>query len=349
MPKEYNYVRKTFRFNGKRYEVYGKTLEEALIKKIELQKRLEEDDVKKNRVTVSDWIDTALEEYKPNISLEYYYQMKYRIDKHITSQIGHKCLTDVTPLDCQRILNNQAKSSRSQIQKVSQELHFIFETAKKNKLIRSNPADDVVVPAGKAGKRRSLTDEERKHFLAVAGKDSRSLLFKLMLFCGLRSSEACRLTYEDIMEIQQIRFFHVRGTKTDAADRMVPIPPEILSDLDPEGKGCIALNSAGHPFDKSSYRRLTDHLRRDMNISMGCTVYRNQLVPPLPLADDFVPYYFRHTFCTDLKKKGVDLRLAKQLMGHADIKMTANIYDHVDDESIVLAAVQMGLAPAEKK
>ena len=51
----------------------------------------------------------------------------------------------------------------------------------------------------------------------------------------------------------------------------------------------------------------------------------------------------RHTYCTDLKKKGVDLRLAKELMGHSDIRITADIYDHADDESAVLAAKQMGL------
>ena len=50
-----------------------------------------------------------------------------------------------------------------------------------------------------------------------------------------------------------------------------------------------------------------------------------------------------HTFCTDLKKKGVDVRIAKNLMGHADIKTTANIYDHEDDDTLLLAARQMSL------
>ena len=75
-----------------------------------------------------------------------------------------------------------------------------------------------------------------------------------------------------------------------------------------------------------------------MNISMGAKVYRNQLIPPLPLADDFVPYLLRHTYCTDLKKKGIDVRIAKDLMGHADIRTTANIYDHNDDDSLMEAA-----------
>ncbi len=343
--KGYTYIRKTFTINGKRFEVSGKTLEDVIRKKIEIEQQQKEKEIKKNNVTVSEWTETALARYKPNVSDEYLYQMTMRIDKHILSYIGDKRLQDVTPLDCQTVLMHQSNASKSQLRKLSQELKFIFDTARKNKLIRDNPAEDLSIPSGTEGKRRSLTASEREHFLKVCADNPQYLLFRLMLFCGLRSSEAIRLTYEDITTIQGVQFFHIHDTKTAAGDRLVPIPTEIRADLDPEGRGVIALNAAGHPFDKSAYRRLSDHLRRDMNISMGCTVYRNQLIPPLPLADDFVPYMLRHTYCTDLKKKGVDLRLAKQLMGHADIKMTADIYDHADDESALLAAAQLGLVP----
>ena len=70
----------------------------------------------------------------------------------------------------------------------------------------------------------------------------------------------------------------------------------------------------------------------------GCRVYRNELLPPFPLAEDFVPYCLRHTYCTDLQKKGVDIRTAQYLMGHADIQMTANIYTHADQSTITKAA-----------
>lgn len=75
-------------------------------------------------------------------------------------------------------------------------------------------------------------------------------------------------------------------------------------------------------------------IERDMNIDMGCKIYRSALVPPLPLADDFVPYCLRHTYCTDLCKAGVDVRTAQKLMGHANISVTADIYTHVDIEDI---------------
>ena len=77
---------------------------------------------------------------------------------------------------------------------------------------------------------------------------------------------------------------------------------------------------------------------REMNIAMGCALYRNRLMPPYPLAEDLVPYCFRHTFCTNLQKKGVDIRTAQYLMGHSDIRMTANIYTHADEETILSAA-----------
>ena len=41
------------------------------------------------------------------------------------------------------------------------------------------------------------------------------------------------------------------------------------------------------------------------------------------------------------KKRGVDIRTAQYLMGHADIQMTANIYTHVDFEIINQAAALM--------
>lgn len=339
--KKYEYIVKTFRYGGKQYKVYGKTLEEALEKRLELKSRLQNEELKKSTITVEAWTETALDAYKPNVSSDYMYQMRGRIDKHIIPAIGKMQIQDVTPLQCQQILNAQAGRSSSHISKLSQELFFIFDTARKNSLIRTNPAADIVPPAGSKGTRRSITVEERRHFLAVTESDPQYMIFRLMLFCGLRSSEAMKLTYEDITVLDGVQFFHVRGTKTKAADRLVPIPKEITLR---KGCGIIALDPEGRPYTKNSYRCASDRLRRDMNLSMGAQMNSHRhLIPPLPLAEDFVPYYLRHTYCVDLKKKGVDLRLAKSLMGHADIRVTADIYDHADEESAVLAARQMGL------
>lgn len=38
------------------------------------------------------------------------------------------------------------------------------------------------------------------------------------------------------------------------------------------------------------------------------------------------PHMFRHTFCTRLLKKGVELTTVAKLAGHASIQTTANFY-----------------------
>lgn len=49
---------------------------------------------------------------------------------------------------------------------------------------------------------------------------------------------------------------------------------------------------------------------------------------------EVTPYYLRHTYATDLFEMGVDLKTAQYLLGHADIKTTANIYTHFMQRSL---------------
>ena len=343
---KYTYVRKTFTFNGRRYEVTGKTEEEAMRKMIKKQIALENDMVLVNGNTLlKDWYKTAFEAYKPNVSDRYMNQCLVRFRKHVISDIGNYPLSQITPLQLQTILNRQKGSSRSHITKLHQDIFFVFDMARKNHMLNRNPAADLVRPIGTNHKRRALTSEERKHFLLVAPTDPRFIFFELMLYCGCRPGEAAEVRYNDVTMIDDIPFLHIRGTKTANSDRYVPIPEELKPRLlNTSGNALCAPTQAGTKHNESSYKRMVTALKRAMNISMGAQCYRNQLIEPLPLAPDFVPYLFRHTYCTDLKKKGVDVRIAKDLMGHADIKTTANIYDHSDGDTLMLAAKQMGLA-----
>lgn len=78
-------------------------------------------------------------------------------------------------------------------------------------------------------------------------------------------------------------------------------------------------------------------VQREMNIYMGCRVFRNKLIPPLPLADDFTLYNLRHTYCTDLEKAGVPINIASRLMGHSSINITAKIYTHASTQALEMA------------
>ena len=338
-----DYITKTFTFEGKRYYVRGKTEREALLKLANKQRDLEEGKVAvSGNMTVSAWAYKAVETYKTNqkdITREKYIQ---RMKKCILDEIGDMPLKQVKPFDCQMVLNKQSGKSKTQINETYQTLKFIFNTARINKLIVNDPSLDIVKPKGYKNTRRALTDEERHHFLKVAETDERFNLFLLMYYCGCRPSEAREVMGKDIDFLNGQPMLHIRGTKTENADRVVPIPTvlyEKIKDTPPDAY--VGATSKGKKHDQTTYRRLCKRLYREMNISMGCEVYRNELIPPYPLADDFVPYCLRHTYCTDLQKKGVDIRVAQYLMGHADIQMTANIYTHIDDSTVLDVAEKL--------
>ena len=49
--------------------------------------------------------------------------------------------------------------------------------------------------------------------------------------------------------------------------------------------------------------------------------------------DVFLPHIsahiLRHTGCTRMAKKGIDVKVLQKIMGHSDISVTMNIYTHV--------------------
>ena len=343
MTMKYKY-RKQFTYNGETFRIYANTLDELIAKKLKKEKEIDEGNkLSTGNMKVREWAEYALQTYKPSISAEHRYAIEHRQTKHIFPEIGNLRIADVKPFQCQKVLNNQDGMSKSHITQLHQELCFIFDTAVINKLIKESPAEHLVRPKGTCKQRRSITPIEREHLLKVCNEDDRLVFFLFMLQCGCRSKEVCNLKWEDIIKKDDYYLLHIRGTKTINSDRFVPLPIELWQRVEKLENGqYIFTNTHGGQHTKDSYRALVKKLKRQMNISMGCVVVRNALVEPLPLAEDFIPYFLRHTYCTDLQKKGIDVRIAQKLMGHADISTTANIYTHQDDETLALAAELLG-------
>lgn len=348
MPKKYKYT-KTFIFEGQRYYARGNTLEEVVVnrekKKAELKARSK---LVSGDMTLSEWAARCIPAYKTKQKDVTRENFKYLVNHYILKHIGMLPLKSITPLNCQDTLNELEGLSQYVINQVYIAMNFLFSHAVDNRLILENPAANITKGKGSKKERRALNAYEEKIFLSACEKDERFLLFLLMYYCGCRPSEACNVMGMDIQEVQGKHLLHIRGTKTVKADRFVPIPDAIYYKIKGTPKfRTIVVNNAGNKIDSSSYKRMWKSLRREMNMLMGCRVYRNELIPPFPLASDIVPYCLRHTYCTNLQKRGIDIRVAQYLMGHADIKMTANIYTHNDMLTAVEAAskINVNVAP----
>lgn len=333
-------MRGAFSYEGRRYYVSGKDKTEVEVKKAMRLKELQEGTVIESNMLVRDWAKEWLETYKiGSCNDKTYKDYVHRLDKFILPEIGHIRLKDVKPVHLQKIMMKSSAMSQSRIDKIHQCLTQVFDKAEQNDLIQKSPARGLDKPKGGSGTHRAITDEERRVILKVAETHKHGLWVKLMLFCGLRTGETARvkICHFDF----QKKYLFIDGTKTANAQRMVPVPDEILQEVKRLNKSpfdYLFTNQAGEPIKPHNRGRMWKSFKRAMHIEMGGQLFRDSVIPPYMVADDLVPYCLRHTFCTDLQDAGVSINVAKELMGHSDISLTARIYTHYTETSLNNAA-----------
>lgn len=345
--KKYEYIRKTATINGKRVEAYGKTEREATLKlaeKIETIRRGEE--LVSGSMTVNAWFEEWMKTYKEPKGLTAkslgMYREKYRL--HIRPRIGNMKLKDVSAVHLQRILNGQKGASESHVKKIRMVLRELFRRARQSRLILYDPSETLELPAVKSGQRRSVTDEERAAILKVARTHKRGLWILTLLYTGMRPGESAALTWDD-MDFTR-REIHIRGAresgtrlvktpKTPSGVRDIPIHAQLLPLLQSASdqkhqSNLVFPGYAGKLADDRTLRRWWLSFRRAVDLELGAETYRNQITKSA-LSPGLTLYCLRHTFATDLQRAGVPINIAKELMGHSSISVTANVYTHRDN------------------
>ena len=335
--------RHRFTFGGRQYSVSAWTQAELISKVAARKKELEMGQRQRRDLSVAAWRDEWLETYKRGkVSDSAYSSYK--------SVLSHLALTmpvrEVEPMHLQRILNTLEGRSDSLIHKFVVLTKELFECAVDKGLCTSNPARRLVKPKGITRSRRPLTIDERRLIEKVAPLSDAGPYVALMLYAGLRPGEAGIVQGRDVDLAAGM--LHVRGTKTKAADRYVPISEKLrpyVEDLAPDQ--FAVTNTSGDPTTKDSRQGIWRRFMRELNIEAGARMGRPHQHSPhdLPmenlLADDLQPYLLRHTFCTDLEAAGVPINVARDLMGHSSIAITSKIYTHRTDKALQDAAAKM--------
>lgn len=336
--------RKTFTFEGKRYDVTAKT-ETALAAKIALKKRdLEEGRTALKKMPCNNWCYTWLETYKKGlVSKETYKNYKVFVG-HISAEYGATPLSNITSEQLQSFLNRHGTRSKSHVHKLNITIKQIFKQAKIEGYINHDPSQYLREPKSREGSHRAISKQERSVILKVSKVHKAGPWIRTLLFCGLRPSESALIQGKHI-DIEN-RVLYINGSKTPSANRIVPIPEALVLDLTGFKKNeYVFTNQAGNALSAQDMKRLWKSFKRAMNIYLKANTYRNQLLedklPELkdsPFDPPLTLYCLRHTYGTDLQNAGVPINVAKDLMGHSKIELTAKIYTHMSDVSFIEAA-----------
>jgi len=248
-----------------------------------------------------DWLDEWIRTYKtPTVKPNTLYMLKSAIRCHIKPRLPDVPLAMITGLDLQRALTAiMASRTRKAVFDV---LHASFRTAGELKLITESPMNGVRIPVHRRKQGTALTPEEVTDFLTKVKGHPLESYFRFLLYTGARRTEALNTCRSDITADR----IHIRGTKTDNADRTIPLFENVrslMANLTPRKDGRLFL-----------FR--PDYVTR---------VFK-RFCPAHKLHD------LRHTFATNCLAAGIPLKVIQKWLGHSEIDTTANIYTHVTDE-----------------
>lgn len=252
-------------------------------------------------------------------------------NKHIKPVFGHRKITGIKPLEIQRILTEKEKKcASSYIARTHMIMNKVFKQAKSWGLTKKNPMEGVEKPRIRYKKFETWSKEEANTFLKYAKDYQAYIAFWIALNTGMRLSEILGLHWSDIhFEEQYIsvtesldRRTRKRGDlKTDSSERFVYLADNQLTVL----KEYQAIqNPKSEIVCASSTGTYMEHrnIRRAMEI-----ICSQSGVKKIRFHD------LRHTHATLLSKIEKNPRIIQERLGHADVRMTLDIYTHTEDHS----------------
>jgi len=226
-------------------------------------------------------------------------------------------------------LSMDGKKNRTIARKRATFLSFA-KWALKEGHISSNPMKSIVAPKLSQSIPTVVSKQETQALTTHVPTDEKGVrnraIVELFYGTGMRLSELQGLSREDINYMQKtIRVFGKGGK-----ERIIPVTDsalELLEKYDQFPKKVLArealfLNSKGERISKRQIQRIV-----------------NQELSHVTESPKKSPHVLRHSYATHLLENGADIRVVKELLGHASLTST-QIYTHVTKEHLLAAYKQ---------
>ena len=249
----------------------------------------------------------------------------------INPKWGKTRLNEMEALDIEHWLKSVelAPKTKSNIRNL---MHLLFECARRWKLLETNVIELVRQSAKRLTTPRKLTPIEFQRLLAELKEPFRTMV--VLAGClGLRVGEILGLQWWDVelmsgtLQVRRdVYQYRVDEVKTPTSEAPLPLAPELAEVL--VSWRARASFIGPHDFVFASDRRTTKHPnaggpRGDTSI---LRYHLKAAAKRAGISGKVGWHTFRHTNATVLEQVGVRMKVAQELLRHADIQTTMNIY-----------------------
>lgn len=310
----------------KRKYVYGKTKQELESKFLELKILYNKGTVIENdSMTIQQLGELWFKQTQFNNEESTKKRNRGILENYIYPNFGHIYVKNLKTHHVQALIIDMLATKKDTVRKTLQVIKSILDIAVNNDFVAKNVAQSIKVPTFKAEEKRPLTLEEQQKIENSTNKYKD--LFIFLLYTGLRKGEVAALTWDDIdfskntISVNKaISFVDNKGVKKGTknnSSRIVPLLDKTREILESRANN----KESKYVFYKQDKQQLSDSAFDRMLESF---VKETEV--------DFTLHQLRHTFCTMLYYSGISTKKAQQIMGHKTLKVTLEIYTHLDEE-----------------
>ncbi len=274
------------------------------------------------------------------------------VHKHIVPALGRTPLQQLNPQQIQSLINQKLASGLAA--RTVADIHAVLRTALaqalKWNLIARNVATLVERPRIPQHQIRYMTPEQTRTFLEAIQGDRLQGLYVTAISLGLRRGEALGLHWDDIdfdrgtlvvkRALQRVGGkLSIVELKTRAAYRSINLPAFTLTALRShrirqleerlvagsrwQDKGLVFTTGIGTPIEPRNYKRSFDAALKRAGL------------------DHMRIHDMRHTSASLLLAQGVSPKVISEILGHARVGITLDIYSHLYEPMRQEAAAKM--------
>ena len=352
------------RLTGKRnrkYETYN-TKREAERRKTEILAELAHGTyIRESPLTVSEWMDKWMKEYicgriSPTTLATYEIQIRL----YIKACLGHIRVQDLDNLMVQEWINKIAAASPASGKPLSEKmqknvlanLRAAMDKAVLIGMIHKNPCIGVEVHRTKKTRFQTYSMEEIAKLMDAAKGTDLELGVHVELCLGLRRGELLALRLSDIdwahskISITKSRVcvngvVMEKDTKTEAGNRMLDIPPQLMERLHLRQMEAMKQRlAAGAAFTEDPYLISKNELGEPYYPNYYSQKFRKLLESENLRRIQF--HKLRHVNASLMAAQGIQPKTIQARLGHEDAKFSLDVYTHAMEESNKQAAQIIG-------
>lgn len=239
---------------------------------------------------------------------------------------------------------SEEELKKSSIARKVAALRSFFKYCFKRGIIQKNPAHLLIVPKKDRPLPKTANPEDLSRMMELAGGDAPAVrqdraILELLYGTGIRLSELTGLDVADLnLELKQIkvlgkgdrqRIVPLGGRAMEALERHLETREQLYGErTDSDARQAVFLAAHGQRiYSRAVQRTVRDYLQRASEVTQKS------------------PHVLRHSFASHLLDRGADIRVIRELLGHANLAAT-QVYTHTSVER--LKTVYEGAHPRAK-